>query len=686
MPENQQVKKSMHSSKIKYFLLPIIFMFSILTHAQIDSILTVLEETEESGNALFELQLLSSADLWSEDRFLSDSILEEAYSKMNLEQNPLLFLRAKRMIAKRKFNRREYSGLHEEWQEIDSLSIAYDLPSSFRMKNLMQTAKVYKRLQEHESAIHTYLKLIDLAKKEQAESYIITGYIENAKEYVEVEDYYKTIESYLKALEYEGEHVNKVYRNLPNVYRKVENWDKVIEYGKYGLDHFEKNKNWRNKIFSLMQVGYAYMKKEDYETALPYLNEAWRKSIDKQIITRAGNILSSLITVKIGLGDIEGAIAYKDSINVFERSTLKKPAIYSSIGKAYLLNNNLAKALEYAKIAEDYMQYMKKASTYDKAIFLMESYGLQSTVYSKRGDYKNAYKYQTLFNENKSIVENKKSFVSISNALNQQELAKQKEVFDLEQEKQQIIHKSKIKRWNMMGLLGMIILGLSIFTVFQLRKRNNKIEHQNKIITTALAEKDILLREIHHRVKNNLQLVSSLLTLQGRSIDDQIAQKAIEDGKNRVRSMALIHQDLYNKEVLTDISVKNYIEKLISELYHTYKVDEDKISLIQDIDDIDIDVDTMVPLGLIINELITNSLKYAFPNKEPGELKISLKRKDDNILLCVEDNGIGYDIENVRTGSFGNTLINSLSSQISGKKVVTTDNGTSITITFPEKQ
>ena len=137
---------------------------------------------------------------------------------------------------------------------------------------------------------------------------------------------------------------------------------------------------------------------------------------------------------------------------------------------------------------------------------------------------------------------------------------------------------------------------------------------QNTIVFEALKEKDFLLREIHHRVKNNLQVISSLLSLQARQIGDKNIQKAINEGRSRVRSMALIHQNLYQNENLTGVSVERYLSNLLSELFDTYKVDSDKITLHFNIQDIDLDVDTMVPFGLILNELISNCLKHAFPN------------------------------------------------------------------------
>ena len=230
--------------------------------------------------------------------------------------------------------------------------------------------------------------------------------------------------------------------------------------------------------------------------------------------------------------------------------------------------------------------------------------------------------------------------------------------------------------------IGSIALGLITILSFFLYRLYKKVNQQKVVISKSLKEKDLLLREIHHRVKNNLQLVSSLLTMQGRSMNDETTIQAINEGKSRVRSMALIHQNLYNRENLTGISIKDYIEKLTRELFYTYKISDNRIKLELNIDNIELDIDTVVPLGLIINELITNSFKYAWPNENEGTLKITLKEYNDLTTLSVKDDGIGYVPQNVREGSFGATLITALTLQLDGKANVKIDNGTETTITF----
>ena len=165
-------------------------------------------------------------------------------------------------------------------------------------------------------------------------------------------------------------------------------------------------------------------------------------------------------------------------------------------------------------------------------------------------------------------------------------------------------------------VLGIILLGIIAALVWRnsiIRKRSNAdLRQKNKIIEDNLHEKEILLREIHHRVKNNLQIISSLLSLQSRNVDDSAVKDAMKAGQNRVHSMALIHQNLYQEGDLIGVNTRDYITKLTTSLWHSYNIEEERISLITDIDPLRLDVDIMIPVGLILNELISNALKYAF--------------------------------------------------------------------------
>ena len=229
-----------------------------------------------------------------------------------------------------------------------------------------------------------------------------------------------------------------------------------------------------------------------------------------------------------------------------------------------------------------------------------------------------------------------------------------------------------------LGLITLLLVGFAIL----LYRLNQKIKAQKSVIEKSLGEKEILLREIHHRVKNNLQVISSLLNLQSRHVEDGKAQVALREGQNRVKSMALIHQRLYQEDNLTGIQVKDYLSRLSRNLFTSYNINEDRIKLDLAIDDLNIDVDTLIPVGLILNELISNALKYAFPGNMEGTINVGLHLEGDLLRLQVSDDGIG--LNNARKdrleSSFGFQMINALSSQLDADLKVASKDGTHVNL------
>ncbi len=204
-------------------------------------------------------------------------------------------------------------------------------------------------------------------------------------------------------------------------------------------------------------------------------------------------------------------------------------------------------------------------------------------------------------------------------------------------------------------------------------------------IKKSLEEKETLLREIHHRVKNNMQIISSLLNLQTKYVHEDESLNILKESQNRVKSMAMIHEKLYQTSDFTHINIAEYIKKLSTDLLYSYGIRKHQIILHIDIEDIKLNIETAIPVGLIINELISNSLKYAFPNLK-GELKLSLKSKDDNYELIISDNGVGFpkELDFQNTESLGMQLVNTLTNQIDGTITLSKKNGAEFKIIFKE--
>ena len=206
-------------------------------------------------------------------------------------------------------------------------------------------------------------------------------------------------------------------------------------------------------------------------------------------------------------------------------------------------------------------------------------------------------------------------------------------------------------------------------------------------IQASLQEKEVLLQEIHHRVKNNLQVISSLLDLQSESIKEPATLELFRESQNRVKSMALVHEKLYQSKDFSRINFAEYVENLISYLFRAYGVSEDQIYLELDIAQVTLNIDTAIPCGLIVSELVSNALKYAFIDNTKGLISVSLHSdENNNFLLIVKDDGRGmpidFDFKSVK--SLGLQLVNILTKQLKGKLELNRRDGTEFRVIFSE--
>lgn len=232
---------------------------------------------------------------------------------------------------------------------------------------------------------------------------------------------------------------------------------------------------------------------------------------------------------------------------------------------------------------------------------------------------------------------------------------------------------------NLLILGGIVLVAVIVFISFQLRKtnyrknllelKNKKIQTRNKIIQKALYEKDILIKEVHHRVKNNLQIISSLLRLQASKTSNTEVITSLTEAQDRINSMALLHQLLYRNHEFTKIKFDDYVVALINNVKHSFSNSEKTINIIHRLERLELDLDTSIPLGLITNELISNCYKHAFEDKE-GEIKIELfKLVKSKYCLKISDNGKGLP-ENMNisdTNSLGLEIVSILSQQINAE-------------------
>ena len=502
-------------------------------------------------------------------------------------------------------------------------------------------------------------------------------------------DYGKALEYYLETLRYAEERGMKkkqadLLQNIANIYRR--NSSRHQE----ALDMYKQSYAIRKAL-----ADSSYIEKSVYSIAITYME----------------------------MGDFDNAKLYFDTsiyLNQLLKDTAEIGISYNELGHVYFEEHDYDNAKQYLSKAQDYLNastnqshicrnllslgkvdtaqgkylsaegYFKQAydvvrdTDYDD--LKLSAFELLRDAQGKSGQYKlafeNSLRYEEVYNRLKSS-EREKFVEELQTEYGVDQKEKQIEIQELK-----LLQASNQRRTYilLMSLLGLGVLSLVGFLYS--KNRTNKILNQQKDqIQKSLDEKEILLREIHHRVKNNLQVISSLLKLQSRTVDDAAALSALQEGQNRVKSMSLIHQNLYQEDNLTGVDVKDYFEKLTRHLFDSYKVSKDNIDLQFDICDIRLDVDTVIPLGLILNELISNALKYAFDQTEKGILSIRLVESADQLILQVEDNGKG--LQEVRqhiedSTSFGYSMIHTFADQLDGKLEFRSEKGTKVSLTLRE--
>jgi len=348
----------------------------------------------------------------------------------------------------------------------------------------------------------------------------------------------------------------------------------------------------------------------------------------------------------------------------------------ANIGHVHVLKGDYAKAIPFNLQA---IEIMKKTG---RVRNLWENYMHVSDAYEAIGDYKNALHFHHLYANAFEEFKDNTIFALESEAQAKYQTGKKNATIRFQNEKIAEQKRTEILYIILATLMALILFGL--FYNFQKRKKINKELHiLNNKLDIKNKQNELLLREIHHRVKNNLEMVKSLIELQSAQLNDPASKEAMMASQNRVQSMGIIHQKLYQGEHLGTIEMKDYFLNLSEGIIDTFNA-ENKIKIECIMEDLELDVDTAIPIGLIVNELLTNALKYAFPNRYDGKINICLKKIDLKTLsLKVTDNGIGKLTKQKSKGTgFGTQLIRLLTQQLNGQMQEDLTQGTSIQFQF----
>ena len=418
--------------------------------------------------------------------------------------------------------------------------------------------------------------------------------------------------------------------SLGNIYSEQGDNEQALIHYQRALDIREAVGDQPGATITLNNIGAFYKKLGEYDQALVYLQRSLELSQQLGDVSLAASALGNMGTVYLLQKQFAQARTYGEKALPIARGVKNLDVlqeIYQLLYRAYKATGQATQALAMHEL---YIQMRDSLNSEENQ---------RATI---RFEYQRKALADSLANEQEKAL----AQVEYENQLGQQRL--------------------QLGFAGGAGLLLAILAGVLYRNSRRRRQTNQLLSHQNEQIEAKSQQNELLLKEIHHRVKNNLQTISSLLYLQSAHIKDAEVKQAVAAGQHRVESMALIHQKLYQRDNLAGIEMKDYLSHLSESLLNTLDYDPERIALRLDMEELELDVDTAVPLGLIVNELITNALKYAFPEGRSGRITVSLQRTSAGLELHVADDGVGAANELSGT-SFGSQLINLLTQQLGGK-------------------
>ncbi len=449
----------------------------------------------------------------------------------------------------------------------------------------------------------------------------------------------------------------RISNNVANVYFNKGKYDLAISYYKQALAINSKQQEYEVIIRNLSNIGATYLENKKADSAAKYLGKA--------------EVLLPKIEVPRTFIYTYSAIArLKNSQNKFKEATIYA---HNAI--------QTAKKMQLGGISDE--AYLSLVNSYkglkmpDSALVALENYWKIKEKFLETSRNKTVAQVEQQFQQYKKIKE-----IEIQNV----EIALLK--------KDNILSETQTKGATILSIL----LGITAFLFynrFRLKKKtsealtikNIEIEKQKWVIQSSLSEKETLLREIHHRVKNNLQIISSLLNIQSENINDPMVLSSIREGQSRVQAMSLIHQNLYQSEHLSNVDIENYLKELIVYLSEMFAKEGKEISVEVDANNINFDIDTAIPLGLIVNELVSNAYKYAFEQQASGKIKIGIKALNEtDYELKVDDDGKGLpdDFNPSKSKSLGLKLVSILSRQLRGKFSSSSSKGANFVVLFKD--
>ncbi len=550
------------------------------------------------------------------------------------------------------------------------------------------TGRIHANLLELDSATTYFNKAVNgykaiNNKKGQATTYFKIAWVHKRRG--NIEQALKLDLEALKLMEViqDNTGIAGAYSRISEDLNKQGRHNEALEYALKTIEISKKNKLNTELVYAYTSAGDTHMYLGSYQKAYNYFNDALLLAYQQNVSTydlinfrnNKANALKRMGKHQEAKIEYETALAKAKEIE-YENA---KYVITANLGEINLLLGNYNDALKYQLLTVNLQESNGDVSN------LTENYEHVSTIYEKLGNYPKALEYQKkarVMRDSTAAIESDKV---MSNLLTKYETEKKEETIKVQKAKISQQQKTQILYITIAALLTFSLIGM-FSSMRNIRKKRKKLQVLNLELETKNKQNELLLKEIHHRVKNNLELVKSLISLQSAQLEDTATKDAMIASQNRVQSMGIIHQKLYQGENLGSIEMKDYFINLSEGILDTFN-SEDQIKIECAMEQLELDVDTAVPIGLIVNELLTNALKYAFPENQKGNIQISLlKDKPDTLTLKVVDNGIGktQGIAPKGTG-FGSQLIKLLTKQLNGEMKEESHNGTSVLFHFKLK-
>ena len=576
----------------------------------------------------------------------------------------------------------------------EELRINEEMGSKFGIaKTYNSLGNVYAMIGEIDLAIDYYNNALEIWKQFGDKTQIAALNINLGKIYNDQDQYYKGLEAYQVALEIFEENKDKsrmaiAFNGIGNVYFGLVDNSRATDYYHRALKILEELDDNKSIASCLSNLATILSKQGEYNNALEYYQRAYIIFEELGLKAQMGSVLSNQSVLFKEQGDYYKALELcQESLKAFEdiEDEKGKGGVYLSLSGIYIKTGETDKAEHYAllglKIANKFNRLGKQKTAHK---FLFE-------IYEIKKNYRKAYIHHKQYKKINDSLFNESNVKKITGLEYKYKYEKEKQDTELEQKKKDVIEAEELQQQKLIRnffILGFFILGFFIFVIYkfylQTKKTNSKLTSQNKVILKQKEEKEVLLKEIHHRVKNNLQIISSLLNLQTKNVEDESMLSVMLDGQSRVKAMALIHQTLYQGNNISNINFIDYSSQLLNQLAGLYpELSNVKREVVAN--NIELDIDTAVPIGLILSELITNAYKYAFKNTE-GSILISLTQEEHDYRLVVQDNGPGLpiDFDLSETSSIGLRLVRRLSRQLNGASSYKYKNGSIFIITFKD--